>query len=585
MSGFQAHINQAQSGGMFDEIESLAIPSAPSSGERATSSLEQPSSVSSQLFSPSTSSMLRQDMRASNYRVPSRAEIYDGAAFGGDGLRAPTPLNTAGLPLPLQQMLAKAHDDHRRLHEQAVASNLNLGPSRSASRAGMNASSGQFKQRHSRHSSMQVTSNHLSAMRDQMLDNEMRSPLNVNDVPASAPLPSSATFPNLTSNALTVLEQQHGAKLRTAWEQDELPRPPSSAGWGSHQRAPSVDASLAAKTSLQQKRRSLQPSHWSSKHIEDSALHLDDHTRTKEGVSNPDDANQPIALEDFLQSFMEQREKVHRRSLDRQQQQQLQEQQKRQLEQINQTHALASASSTSVNQIPSRSQSRISNFSTSDLRTSGRQRAASRASSVHDAIPMERDDLFSTDSSDNLRALHASHGSSVFEEKETSPMIVDAADLYQMQYLKDAPLASTPPVGEINGGSNPLEERDTNKGTAVASPAGERTETALNSSSDMSASTSRESSKALSPEELEGHREIYKRLRRELSQDDLGKFELYVRRYDHLEIPLDGPRGLLMRVKKLLLLSDTTIRQHPEKLRLRKELAREFERICKMVHE
>lgn len=57
----------------------------------------------------------------------------------------------------------------------------------------------------------------------------------------------------------------------------------------------------------------------------------------------------------------------------------------------------------------------------------------------------------------------------------------------------------------------------------------------------------------------------------------------YVHRYDALEIPIDGPRGLVNRVKKLLLLSDISMRERdPERFRGRKDLAREFERIVRV---
>jgi hypothetical protein len=75
------------------------------------------------------------------------------------------------------------------------------------------------------------------------------------------------------------------------------------------------------------------------------------------------------------------------------------------------------------------------------------------------------------------------------------------------------------------------------------------------------------------------HRRLYLCLREELSPEDLQKFERYVHRYDALEIPVDGPRGLVNRVKKLLLLSDATLRERPEEWKRRKELAREFERV------
>lgn len=78
------------------------------------------------------------------------------------------------------------------------------------------------------------------------------------------------------------------------------------------------------------------------------------------------------------------------------------------------------------------------------------------------------------------------------------------------------------------------------------------------------------------------HRRLYLALREELSEEDLAKFERYVHRYDALEIPLEGARGLVNRVKKLLLLTDPTLRERPSDLKKRKDLAREFERVVRV---
>ncbi len=131
----------------------------------------------------------------------------------------------------------------------------------------------------------------------------------------------------------------------------------------------------------------------------------------------------------------------------------------------------------------------------------------------------------------------------------------------------------------------PLQEKSANVPLQARAPT-EADETQIGPSAPGNSSSAEigKPSKPLTQDELVEHREIYRRLRRELSRDDLSKFEIYVRRYDLLEIPLDGPRGLLIRVKKLLLLSDSTLRQQPARLRLRKDLAREFERVCKSVH-
>lgn len=77
------------------------------------------------------------------------------------------------------------------------------------------------------------------------------------------------------------------------------------------------------------------------------------------------------------------------------------------------------------------------------------------------------------------------------------------------------------------------------------------------------------------------HRRLYIALRDDLPPTELARFERYVHRYDAGEIPIDGPRGLINRVKKLLLLTDPTLRQRPADLRRRKDLARAFENVVK----
>ncbi|KAK0544199.1 hypothetical protein OC845_005729 [Tilletia horrida] len=77
------------------------------------------------------------------------------------------------------------------------------------------------------------------------------------------------------------------------------------------------------------------------------------------------------------------------------------------------------------------------------------------------------------------------------------------------------------------------------------------------------------------------HRQLYARLRATLDEAQLAKFERYVHRYDALDIPLEGPRGLVNRVRKLFLRGEPDLAQRPERLRLMKELLREFESLVR----
>ncbi|KAK0529047.1 hypothetical protein OC834_003835 [Tilletia horrida] len=78
------------------------------------------------------------------------------------------------------------------------------------------------------------------------------------------------------------------------------------------------------------------------------------------------------------------------------------------------------------------------------------------------------------------------------------------------------------------------------------------------------------------------HRQLYARLRSTLEPDHLAKFEKYVHRYDALDIPLEGPRGLINRVRKLLLRGEPDLAQRPDRLKLMKELLREFEALVRV---
>ncbi|KAL9933484.1 hypothetical protein V8E36_007660 [Tilletia maclaganii] len=78
------------------------------------------------------------------------------------------------------------------------------------------------------------------------------------------------------------------------------------------------------------------------------------------------------------------------------------------------------------------------------------------------------------------------------------------------------------------------------------------------------------------------HRHLYARLRSTLEPSHLAKFEKYVHRYDALDIPLEGPRGLINRVRKLLLRGEPDLEQRPDRLRLMKDLLREFEALVRV---
>ncbi len=71
------------------------------------------------------------------------------------------------------------------------------------------------------------------------------------------------------------------------------------------------------------------------------------------------------------------------------------------------------------------------------------------------------------------------------------------------------------------------------------------------------------------------------RFQQELDGEEFQKFERCIQRYDFLDIPLEGSKGLITRVKRLLLVSDPDLRSKPDKLRCAQQLARDFEKMAK----
>ena len=207
---------------------------------------------------------------------------------------------------------------------------------------------------------------------------------------------------------------------------------------------------------------------------------------------------------------------------------------------------------------------------------------------LHGSIPAIKDDIFSDGSSSlsqpSLKAptIRANStgpaiGSGVLPHKSTQPfgsVNVNTLHSRQQQHKKPAATISSADATLVRSDevAVPSATMTTNDKTPSAGPS--RT-------ADID-DTSLES--CLSPSSLDrgtAHRRLYLALRCELSADQLSKFERYVHRYDALEIPIDGPRGLINRVKKLLLLSDEGLKERPEQWRKRKELAREFEGIVR----
>ena len=235
-----------------------------------------------------------------------------------------------------------------------------------------------------------------------------------------------------------------------------------------------------------------------------------------------------LASSDYLQECVEKRREAMRSSFNAQQK------------------GMTPASAQGV---PSRPVSRAA----SRLSTQSGTRSRSRAGSVHDAIPVAVEDIFC---SQNTLKAHSTDTSPEFVTEQLAATGLDAhADITAAsQRLMAA--TDTQPVKLM-----------TRKELSIAS----------SPSSLMASSPAKDHSE----EQISFERKLYMRFQEELDGDEFQKFERCIQRYDFLDIPLEGNKGLITRVKRLLLVSDPDLRSKPDKLRVRQQLARDFEKMAK----
>lgn len=252
---------------------------------------------------------------------------------------------------------------------------------------------------------------------------------------------------------------------------------------------------------------------------------------------------------DYLQDIVDQKRRLRKVSQD--QQQQLQYLQAR-------VHLNSNTSQGSVHSTAgggSRPSSRLSNRNTDGLRIRSRSRAGS--CTVHDSIPIEKDDVFG--SSDALPIAPPSAP----PIKRSSSMPLTGINLTTME-------------------SERLEVRESKSFPGDASSKASTTGVSLQEQSTPLPEGHTDPTEPES-DRKGAHRRLYIRLRDELETSDLVRFERYVHRYDGLEIPVEGNRGIINRVRRLLL-PEELVRSKldlPDRYKLRKELAREFERIVR----
>ncbi|CBQ70773.1 conserved hypothetical protein [Sporisorium reilianum SRZ2] len=199
--------------------------------------------------------------------------------------------------------------------------------------------------------------------------------------------------------------------------------------------------------------------------------------------------------------------------------------------------------------------SRPASRAASRLSTQSGTRSRSRAGSVHDAIPVAVEDVFC-----NPRTFHA-HSSEPSPELMTEQLAATSLD----------------PHADIAAASQRLMPATDTQPQAVKLMTRQELSVASSPSSLMAVSPAKEQHE----EHISFERKLYMRFQEELDAEEFTKFERCIQRYDFLDIPLEGNKGLITRVKRLLLVSDPDLRSKPEKLRVRQHLARDFEKMAK----
>lgn len=470
--------------------------------------------------------------------------------------------------------------------------------------------------------------------------------LQISAAPKSAPLTSTGTFSSqylndqISSQHQTLRAGSGPTGVQRLRVSPNRPTSSSSQGSGSA----NTSSQLGAVTSNVAKRRSANSAEPGMNQTSASVpnLHLGSENSSLLVGKSSNSGRTGSAMSDaatvtgeYLRDEVEARRQNRRSTLNQQQRDQFQAQ----IEQHSQQRSgddggMPSAYPNIGGRPPSRPTSRMSNLSTGSRQPGGRSR--SRAGSVHDSIPIVMDDVFSERSRSKMGSRNGSSSQTQLNNSNTAvgipasasapefPSARSRSPLQQLQ-VNQAQGSNSSASGSIAGtlshhsnssfdpegdadlisenyyndedeeneyNDNENQENQApypNEHPASPSPESKRIGSGNNqrapqmNSNPINAIPDTPSSLSLSSQDPRGaHRALYSRLRNELGQAELTKFEKYVHRYDALEIPLDGPRGLVNRVKKLLLVADPTVRENPEKLKSRKQLAREFERIVRV---
>lgn len=298
--------------------------------------------------------------------------------------------------------------------------------------------------------------------------------------------------------------------------------------------------------------------------------------------------------EEYLQGVVEQKRQLRKISLS--QQQQLHFLQARvHMDGANAALQDGSSSSDKENIIPSdlisaamsgtggRSSRPSSRMSNSGLRGKTRSRAGSH--SLHDAIPIDKDDVFSNHEVEVKEKIEKVQRQTI-RRTGSAPLGQVTLNGTRSGAMSALELRHTVEPSDSDASLDLEEERERMQGINNAHFAPTTAVSPI--SNEATPSGTRDAVPVTTIEESDNdpkgaHRRLYMRLRDELTTEELVKFERYVHRYDALDLEMDGAKGIINRVRRLLLSEEILDSKYTrrERYQFRKELAREFERIVR----
>lgn len=223
----------------------------------------------------------------------------------------------------------------------------------------------------------------------------------------------------------------------------------------------------------------------------------------------------------------------------------------------------------------SRPSSRMSN---NGIRGKTRSRAGSH--SLHDAIPIDKDDVFSNHD-EEIKERSESRQRQTIRRTGSAPLGQVTLNGTRSGAMSALELRHTADPNDSDASLDLEEERERMQGINNANFAPTAAVSPINNGASVTGQIATNEEADNDPKGA--HRRLYMRLRDELTTEELVKFERYVHRYDALDLEMDGAKGIINRVRRLLLSEEVLESKltRRERYQFRKELAREFERIVR----